>query len=85
MYIELDFELSFPHPNTNQEKPFYFFAVVEYIKNEGWSIQKIEISEDSYKPVLNDLIEFCNPELLVEMINDAEKVIEKKITNGELW
>lgn len=85
MYIELDFELSFPHPLTNQEKLFYFFSVVEYEKGQGWSINKIEVKEDYQKPVLNDLIEFCNPDLFKEMIDEAESYIQKKIDNQELW
>lgn len=85
MLIELDFELSFPHPLTNQEKPFFFFAVIRNDGEGDWGIEKIDISEGASKPVINDLLEFCNPDLLLEMDLEAEKYIKKQIDNDLLW
>lgn len=85
IYVEHDFELTFPHPLTNQEKPFYFFAVIEYEKGEGYTVTKLLIKEGAHTSPINDLIEFCNPNLLKEMNEEAEKHIQKEIELERLW
>ncbi len=83
MYIEHDFELSFVHPiqkpNTSpkdfEEKPFYVFARLEI--SEGLvTIEALNFHEKMSGPVVNDLIEFCNPELWAEMVLEAEKFLK---------
>jgi hypothetical protein len=83
MYIEHDFELSFVHPIQKPETPlcdletkvFYVFTRLEILEGSV-TIDILRFHEKMSGPCVNDLIEFCNPQLWQEMVLEAEIYIK---------